>query len=362
MKLEKDHGKEAGQDILYEAILEADLLLAHASSHGVKVDEDTLRDIVESKKLLEMDPMDEKTMDLQIVFWKARGILAHAVHPISADSLKMCTLATPESSWIPKWLAPYLGLEGRYSTGVQRVIRTMQIGLLIPITVLLALQIYVLIGASTVGNLKPIMEKMEGYLTEKEKLVNAEKSPGNAEALKDLGRKIEVARVETDIRIHMLRNWNSGWGWITAPFQNNSVVVDAKTRAAESSETDYHFNRASVLKAEFALDVIKNFLLPLLYGCLGASLFVLRNLASDAKNNTLDMERKMSYNLRIYMGALCGLVIGWLIPDKAAQESDMTPYTLSILGGYSVDIVFGLMDKIISNFSTPSATKSENEK
>jgi hypothetical protein len=345
------------QETLRNAISEADLLLAFAASHGIPIDDHTLETIVQSSQLLDSDIPENERNAKYIAFWKARSTLAQAVHPVSADSLKQCVLRHSPRSWLPLWLTRWFGGSATPSSGVENAIDQMQKRIVLPVLLLLLVQVYALIGAAVVGDLVPRMEKMHTYLNEQEKLLSTEKSEANTQAKSILERQIRLTQVEIEIRVNMLDQWNSGWSWISLPFRltvphpPDRAAVAAAADAADK-DTRYHHFRAMVLQAEFALQVLQNFILPLLYGCLGASLYVLRALATDAKEYTFDMERRIGYHLRIYMGSLCGLVIGWFIPDAKVHEAGMTQYALSILGGYSVDILFGVMDKIILSLSS----------
>lgn len=345
------------QETLQNAVLEAGLLLSFAASDGIKLEDGILATIVQGKHLLEYDGQDPERDAKEMAFWKARSALAKAVHPVTAESLKQCVLPDTSPAWRTSWLGRWFGGKAVPGTGVESTIRNMQKRIFIPVLILLLVQVYGLIGQQVVRDLVPRMGHMHEYLSERQKLLVAEPGNGNKEALATLDSQIRLSQVEIEIRVAMLDKWNSGWGWIAVPFRlvaPDHPALGGKVDVVNNDIRHQQF-RAMVLQAEFALQVLQNFILPLLYGCLGASLFVLRALATDAKEYTFDTERRIGYNLRIYMGTLCGLVIGWFVPDAKVHESDMNQYALSILGGYSVDIVFGLMDKIIQSLSGSNA-------
>ncbi len=348
------HTLPNNQENLSNAVHEAELLRAYASSRGIHLDEGVLATIVQGKHLLQPDPLDKDRDAKEMAFWKARSALAQAVLPVSAESLKQCVLPSPAPTWRSAWLARWFGGQAVNSTGVESSSRKMQKSIFIPVFILLLVQMYALIGQSVVADLVPRMEKMHEYLSERQKLVLAEKVEGSKQALETVDQQIALNQIEIEIRVAMLDKWNGGWGWLATPFILLTPIHPAlvgKTDPAENSTRHQQF-RAMVLQAEFALKVLQNFILPLLYGCLGAALYVLRALATDAKEYTFDTERRIGYNLRIDKGTLCGLVIGWFVPDSKVHDAGLPQYALSILGGYSVDIVFGLMDKIIKSLSS----------
>ncbi|MEN9866223.1 MAG: hypothetical protein RL748_1813 [Pseudomonadota bacterium] len=344
----------ATRETLQNAIIEADLLLAYAASHGIQLKNEIVATVVQSKQLLDANLLDQETIDQQITFWNVRSDLAQAVQPISAESLKLCTLRQTDSAWLPQWLIRFFGRVSSHSTEVEKTIRKMQLSIVFPIILLLTIQVYAVIGGLLVAELAPLMDKLQSEASELRK----ESATGNANASGMNELTITLASDGKDIafRAAMLGNWNAGWDWISMPFRFPAAQQHGPALAQADAQQSL---KEKLLKAKFALQVLQNYVLPLLYGCLGAALFVLRSLARDAKEYTFDQERKMGYHQRIYMGTLCGLVIGWFIPDAPVGSAGLTQYSLSILGGYSVDVLFGVMDKIIASLSSTPAQPNQ---
>ena len=105
---------------------------------------------------------------------------------------------------------------------------------------------------------------------------------------------------------------------------------------------------------KFVLQILQTYLLPLLYGWVGAMAFVLRSLIVTVKNRSFRVEVNVEYRLRVYLGLLAGLVIGWFLSSKGTggqpAMADLTPAALSFVAGYSVEILFSTMDRIVSGF------------
>lgn len=105
--------------------------------------------------------------------------------------------------------------------------------------------------------------------------------------------------------------------------------------------------------ARNALTSFQSFILPLLYGILGALLFILRKYKSRLKaGRSLNAT---NYLIRIVMGGLAGLAIGWFVSidgsDAPFQIGNLSPLALSFLAGYGVEILFTGLDTIVSKFS-----------
>jgi hypothetical protein len=117
--------------------------------------------------------------------------------------------------------------------------------------------------------------------------------------------------------------------------------------------------RRLVLSAGFMLVVLQSYVLPVLYGLLGASVFVLRSIMRSISDATYYPDR--SYLLRLALGTLSGLIIGWfvfLLPGQSFLSS-LSPMALAFIVGYNIEIIFSLMDKVIDNFT--SARRKEDD-
>lgn len=102
------------------------------------------------------------------------------------------------------------------------------------------------------------------------------------------------------------------------------------------------------------------FILPALYGALGACAFVLRRFTQEQKQGAILTDSGIRYGLRISIGVIAGLAVHWVIrPDEgldAAHASatittavtHMSRYALSFLGGYGSEVVFDTLDRMVS--------------
>jgi hypothetical protein len=75
---------------------------------------------------------------------------------------------------------------------------------------------------------------------------------------------------------------------------------------------------------------------------------VLRSLADEIENVTYTIESDIRYELRLALGALGGLGIGWfLIPEKISGLQAVSLLALSFLVGYNIELLFSVMDGFI---------------
>ena len=92
-----------------------------------------------------------------------------------------------------------------------------------------------------------------------------------------------------------------------------------------------------------------------MYGLLGSLAYVLRTLSTEIKTLTYTYASDINYMLRLHLGTLSGLAIGWFFIGSTSAETSavatLSPLALAFLTGYSVEILFTLMDKIVAAFS-----------
>jgi len=115
----------------------------------------------------------------------------------------------------------------------------------------------------------------------------------------------------------------------------------------------------TVILVAITVTILQTYFLPLLYGFLGTCAYVLRQLTIETRARTFRSEIEIGYWLRISLGVLAGLAVGWFLrpdPDTDGLIQGLTPFALSFLAGYSVEVLFAGMDRLVSAFG--SSTES----
>lgn len=105
------------------------------------------------------------------------------------------------------------------------------------------------------------------------------------------------------------------------------------------------------------LDFLAKYVLPALYGLLGACAFVLRQLSDELGRLRFAHERRVQYELRLHVGLLSGLAIGWFITpgDSGSMAANLSPLALAFVAGYGSDLLFALLDRIVGALVAPRA-------
>jgi hypothetical protein len=105
------------------------------------------------------------------------------------------------------------------------------------------------------------------------------------------------------------------------------------------------------------LEILSTYLLPLLYGLLGACAYVLRSVTAEVKAELFSRTSDVSYRLRLMLGLVAGLSIGWFLhptEKDAGLLASLSPLALAFVAGYSVELLFAALDRIVNAFSSKS--------
>ena len=125
------------------------------------------------------------------------------------------------------------------------------------------------------------------------------------------------------------------------------------------------------LKNELELNLIalSAYILPLLYGALGAFAFILRKLSDPVTKLTYAHDVRITYWMRLNVGALAGLAVGWFINGNSpglTGFAGLSPLALAFVAGYAFDPFFNALDKVAATFgslvtSQPSDTTRKSD-
>ncbi len=96
-------------------------------------------------------------------------------------------------------------------------------------------------------------------------------------------------------------------------------------------------------------NLIGGFLLPPVYGALGTCTYILRSIHSQMISRSYDPRRSGEFMVRIFLGMLSGMTLQWLfVREGAAVAGGITPAVLAFLGGYSVEVLFTALDRLLA--------------
>ena len=104
---------------------------------------------------------------------------------------------------------------------------------------------------------------------------------------------------ETELNYQILNHWNEYW---RRPIQFFGDILAKNTQRTSENEKDvdpYERLLISQKTAQFVIYALQIYLLPILYGLLGAITYVLRTLAVQIRNFTYTTESDICFRLRM---------------------------------------------------------------
>ena len=139
-----------------------------------------------------------------------------------------------------------------------------------------------------------------------------------------------------------------------------AIGIFAPTTPVAEDDGSYEFTMAQRVIKEHSLamlELTKSYLLPGLYGVLGALAYVMRTHQASRRRNSL-LDTTGDYFARIILGLVAGVAIGlFLKPEpmngtaETASIAMLTPVALAFLAGYAVELLFNVMDRLVTAFS-----------
>lgn len=115
----------------------------------------------------------------------------------------------------------------------------------------------------------------------------------------------------------------------------------------------------SLLNSKSTLDILSQYVLPLLYGLLGSLAYILRTLSREIHNVTFTRGSEIRYSLRWPLGMLGGVTVGLFFdPADLTGIAAITPLGLAFLAGYGVELLFTGLDRMVSAFTGEGADRA----
>jgi hypothetical protein len=330
---------------------EASLMMTHAISRGLTVPVADIETIVHVNDLL----ANEKTIGAskQAEFLSAYTRLAQLIIPVTIESLSV-----------------FFDKDGNRlnATFADRAVRRYTILAFVTFLLLSATQIFWTVGSGLISDLTDAKSQFDAvsvqflpYLHLTEKWDPSKPMPPPLSTEERTTERALGQQVESSLEIMRgyyagLVNWNH-LAWHRAArdsseepdYQEYSFIISAGESQQIATDT---------ASAKFALQAIQTFILPLFYGLLGSLIYILRRLSSEIRSVTYLPYN--DYRLRIPTGALAGVAIGWMFnsSDVTGPLKSLPPLALAFLAGYSVELLFTGLDRLVGSSSRESWDKS----
>ena len=316
-----------------QAVGDAKVLLSYVIENGRAVDEKSVRTIVEAAQLVGAGGL---SVDQEFAFWAAYREVASVAAPTSIASLRATLDLRATDSAKRPWF-------GHPSSLARRAVRYYTAWVILVLLVLLTVQVYQLFGVTATREIQALSKEYDALIVKRQE-VTAKGSSAQLE-LSDFATAFENLQLRQRASYDLLLWWSDRLpDWI-APVPAPKVT---------SNDAMAAYRLAVQQRALMINEALQRYVLPLLYGLLGSCVYVLRTLAAQIRARSYVESVNIDFRLRTYTGALSGLVVGWFFSsDSSSVITTLQPNAIAFLAGYSVDLLFSAMDRILSAFSAP---------
>lgn len=94
--------------------------------------------------------------------------------------------------------------------------------------------------------------------------------------------------------------------------------------------------------------LISSYFLPVFTSLLGVTVFILRRTSSSLNSGQYRLYESSTYSYRLTLGVVGGIVISWFTTtDASGVISSLTPAALAFVVGYSIEILYNLLDSLV---------------
>ncbi|MBT5469330.1 MAG: hypothetical protein HOK41_01885 [Nitrospina sp.] len=340
-----------------QSVKEAQTLLHYAIIKKSEVDPKIIFTLVKAKTYLKGKKQNES---FEADFLAAYNHIARLAHPVTGESLKE-TLGDLSPRANAKWYQ-----WGMLKSAASRAVMMFGCFALLSITGLVLIQVIWATGLNERIQYKALLHQQSILLEKGQEIQLDSASKTSIETKKLEAKKLEIQNdylrneKKLTISIGSIIFWVDKYGRFFGPNYKAKEEQDFN----DNLEKRIHY----ITVADSSIYNINYYLLPLLYGLLGANAHILRALSIEIKRLSFTSDLKIRYWLRLFLGMLAGIAIGWVsIPSDQILDGNLNTESLGIqssislplafLAGYSVELLFAAMDRIISAFSSQNQTK-----
>ncbi len=368
---------------LEQAIEDAERMLYFATQGKIddRADLNCLRELAKATEKIRSKEF--KAEDLSH-FYSQLSIMSHILYPVTSESL-----------WVMEEMSKHL----RRRTTDKRTFRTalkyttaslcasFQLCLFVALIIFVALIVTPLVfnsamqGSQLVSRLdKTIKERIELKQAEDKKRSPSQEdesasSADNATSDEEKDAKNNSLQMKArliKVLVMQLDAWQDSWVTLTISknfgWNIQALKKDGPPSANEPSSQKNAINLKELEKglniknaSLLSLQTTNKVLLPLLFGFCGAAAFILKKTIQSIQAHTFTGIHCTVW-IRLLLGTFCGFFLGYLGSgddllkllggDTAASTASVnisliSPLTLAFIGGYSIDLLFGILNRFI---------------
>jgi len=332
-----------------QAIEEASLLLYFAASRGIDIAPEVGTAVIRFRAATAPE------VESELEFWRAYSALAGAIRPATLLSVRAATLKETHG--------------GRLRTRAEWAVARYRLYAIIAILIVVIVQAYWVYGVQIVETLQKkeaeaqeLKLKMAERKSEIERALGPNDEPDLPSDAKygELAADWKARRYAAQASSAELRDWVT-FATRFIPFKSDlegAVPDESGSKEGPVDDQLKEENRVRAL-ARFIPVTLQSYLLPLFYGLLGSAVYILRSLAGEIQK--VSFESDVGYRLRLPLGALAGAALSWFFGEAfsgATGFKSLSPFALAFLGGYSVEVLFSGMDRLVEAFGGTASSST----
>lgn len=336
---------------LSQAILSAQQLVAYAAFNCIDINPDVRKTLIDIKHLQE-----DLTAEQEEAFWNAYSELSKKVQPVTPASLQ----ATLDS---------------------RTIINRFQELTIFAIFILLFFQVYWILLTTLLGSVNESFHNIQSVQTEyvnqwddlltQGNLYGIERNdiliPQKWEAVKEESKRSEIiTKINKFQRYYfdvppLVKDFKKNYYYLSLIDLFTPTPEDINIRKLDPNAAYKEITFESLTEgvqgtstaSTVTVTVLSTYILPILYGLVGACAYILRALSEYIEKNTFSNSISVRLRLRLLLGILAGLSIAWFFNPESLTTTagHITPFALAFVAGYSVELLFSAMDAIISAFT-----------
>lgn len=366
-------------DLLQCSINDAEVMIYY-TSHG-KMEE--MNDLTALKYLANITAtVKEKKLRNECVsaqeigsFYEALAEVSHIIYPVTAKSLQHSKYYFCDNEGMSngkcdtrtrrflKWIKRVCGFDPHLT-----LVGWLSFALLV---LTIALSAFYFAGAGFISNIDKHVKRNQELRTSLLKLDTGNKKLSEEQIIESkecFSLKINARLL--DKNIEQLRDWNESWFLNIMTFLIKKETTDKPTKLApydpcfqSSDSLDAFDERIRIkLRAQMIITVLSSCLLLVLYGFIGACVYILRKATVEISSYTFNKILLPASLIRILLGGISGFLLGYfgnstdffkLMADPAGTSqstgsiSTLPPLLLAFVGGYSVDLFYGIINRLL---------------
>jgi hypothetical protein len=322
---------------------EAFVLLQHAASQGKPVPPAVADPILATVRSLDQQDIPA---ELERAFWPALAELTRVVTPVTAERLRYTTQYMSGNAHRRSIFFAYFVL-----------------------FLLIVVQAHWFIGNTILENMKEIQVRLTQMTPATAPPAAAATAAPNATAASAVATGPQEANDRERLVMALagyasaLYTWG-GWVWdrfgVEPQGEDHEGSVPLPEELQNKSYFGLHADYFHIIQSsQVYLQVVSQYILPVLYGALGAVVFRMRNITVELDRMTYSRSASIRSGFRFCLGGIAGLAIGWFLapdlnpietalPGSSIIPASLTSLALAFLAGYSVDLLFAVLDRLIA--------------